>query len=31
MKEELYLGLLNLAVFYILFHCGSNLIPDQEV
>ena len=30
MKEELYLWIRNLAVFYILFTAVLNLIPDQK-
>ena len=30
MKEELYLWIRNLAVFYIFFTAVLNLIPDQK-
>ena len=30
MKEELYLWIRNLAVFYIFFTAALNLIPDQK-
>ena len=31
MKEELYLWIRNLAVFYIFFTAVLNLIPEEEV